>query len=256
MNPILNIASRAAINSGSYMLRCLDQLDKPFLRKKNIYIKNYVQNIIVDTIKSSYPDHQIMLEGETVEDEVNGYVWIISVLDGENNYFHNMPMFCISIAVKCNNRIEHGLIYNPSNHEMFTASRNQGAKLNDKRIRLKKDIIISDSIINISIKDLFSNNSQYDMYKITENIQNIFDIRCIGSIALSLAYLSIGRISGYFTPNINLLDAAAGSLIAKESGCYISDYNNGGDFLKVNNIVCAHPRIFPYIIEIIRKNKR
>ena len=63
MNPILNIASRAAINSGSYMLRCLDQLDKPFLRKKNIYIKNYVQNIIVDTIKSSYPDHQIMLEG-------------------------------------------------------------------------------------------------------------------------------------------------------------------------------------------------
>ena len=138
---------------------------------------------------------------------------------------------------------------------MFAASRNQGATLNGKRIRIKKEIVLRKPIISLSIDDFFKENKRYDMLGIIDDTKNLFDIRCLGSASISLVYLALGRISGYFQQNIQSYDIAAGSLIAKESGCYVSDYNNEGNFLSINNIVGAHPKIFPYIIEIIRKNK-
>ena len=93
------------------------------------------------------------------------------------------------------------------------------------------------------------------MFSIINNVKNLFDIRCLGSSSINLAYLSVGRIYGYFEQNVNMCDIAAGSIIAKEAGYYISDYNNEGNFLEKKNIVAAHPKLFPYIIEIIRNNK-
>lgn len=256
MNPLLNIASRAALISSNYMMRCLEQLEKPFLLKKNQQIKNYIEQIIINTIQISYPYHNIISQNTNLKNYSNDeYTWIISVLDGENNFIHKLPMFSISIAVKYKDRIEHGLIYDPNKNEMFTASRNQGTKLNGKRIRVKEELNLKNSLISLSLNDFEINNKKYNMYKILNSINNLFDIRCLGSTSLSLAYLSTGRISGYFAQHLNEYEIAAGSIIAKESGCYISDYNNEGDYLKNKNIVGANPKLFPYIIEIIRNNK-
>lgn len=255
MNPILNIASKAAINSSTYMLRCFEQLEKPFLQKKNRYVIDYVEKIAINTIKNAYPYHSVVSQNIKEFNKNSSYTWIISVLNGKNNFINKLPIFGISIAIKYKDRIEHGLFYDPSKNEMFKASRNQGAILNGKRIRVKKKLTIKNSIIGVSINDIFKENGKYNMFRIINDTKHLFDIRCLGSSSINLVYLALGRISGYFQQNIDFYDIAAGSLIAKESGCYVSDYNNEGNFLSLNNIVGAHPEVFPYIIEIIRKNK-
>lgn len=255
MNPLLNIASRAAINSSIYMLRCLDQLDTHFLIKKNQHIKEYLENIVTSIIKNAYPNHHVNLQDMENKYKENIYNWAICIISGQNNFNHKIPIFSISIAIIYNKRVEHGLIYDPVKNEMFTASRNEGAKLNNKRIRLPDNISINNSIVNFSVKDLSLKNTKYNTYKVIEKIGNKLDLRSLGNPSLSLAYLSTGRISGYFEQISNVNEIAAGALIAKESGAYVSDYRNEGEFLKNKNIVAAHPQLFPYIIENIIKNK-
>ena len=168
------------------------------------------------------------------EDEQN--TWVIDPIDGTSNFLHGVPHFCISIALKSENEITCGLIFDPIKNELFYAEKNQGAFFNNLRIKVSKKIDIEEC--------LFATNS--DGIKNT-NISS----RVTGSAALDLAYVAAGRFDGYFQNGLNLWDIAAGILLVNEAGGKISDIDFEKD--KMIDLIASSQQIYKKLSEKIVK---
>jgi myo-inositol-1(or 4)-monophosphatase len=123
---------------------------------------------------------------------------------------HGIPHFAISIALKSNNEIIAGVIYDPIKDEMFYAEKNNGAFINNKRIRVSKKK-------NINYCLFGTGSSEIKMVQLTT--------RNSGSAALDMAYVAAGRYDGYFQNNLNLWDIAAGIIIVNEAGGVVNKIN-------------------------------
>jgi len=137
-------------------------------------------------------------------------VWIIDPIDGTINFLHGVPHFAISIALKSNNEIVSGLIYDPIKDEMFYAEKDNGAFFNNQRIKVSKKKDIEGCLFGTGGK---------------EKIEVDLITRKSGSAALDMAYVAAGRYDGYFQNNLNLWDIAAGIIIVKEAGGIINEIN-------------------------------
>ena len=142
MQPLLNIAVRAARRAGDLIVRNLDRVPSLAVRSKSrndfvTEIDQMAERDIMETVRRMYPDHGFLAEesGRSGGDE---FVWIIDPLDGTTNFLHGFPTFAVSIGVEYRGRIEHGVVYDPMRQELFTASRGDGAQLDGKRIRVTK----------------------------------------------------------------------------------------------------------------------
>jgi len=179
------------------------------------------EKIIIEELMKAKKNYSIISEEagcKINKDKEN--VWIIDPIDGTNNFLHGIPHFAISIALKSNNEIVSGLIYDPIKDEMFYAEKNNGAYLNNKRIR-------------VSMKRKLE-NCMFAIEKINNNNDIIVNTRNLGSAALDMAYVASGRFDGFFSKNLNLWDIAAGIVIVKEAGGIINKINlNKNDKIKV-----------------------
>ena len=135
-------------------------------------------------------------------------IWIIDPIDGTTNFLHGIPHFAICIALESNKEIISGLIYDPIKDEMFFAEKNKGAFLNNHRLRVSNKNSIEDC--------LFSSNHEGVKF-------SNLNMRCSGCAALDLAYVSSGRLDGFFHNKINLWDVAAGALLVKEAGGMVNN---------------------------------
>ncbi|MCU7885311.1 MAG: inositol monophosphatase, partial [Candidatus Thiodiazotropha sp. (ex Lucinoma annulata)] len=140
MNPMLTIAVRAAREASRIITRNFNRIDRLTITDKgsNDFVSEVDRNaeaVIINILREKYPHHAILAEesGKHVGDD---YQWIIDPLDGTTNFLHGFPQFAISIALKIKGRLEMGVVYDPISDEMFTASRGEGALLNDRKIRV------------------------------------------------------------------------------------------------------------------------
>ncbi len=169
------------------------------------------EKIIIEELKKARPNYSIVSEEKGTEDNKDkNNTWIIDPIDGTVNFLHGVPHFAISIALKCNNEIVSGLIYDPIKNEMFYAEKDKGAFLNNQRIRVSKKNKINDC--------LFATGGK---------LKNEPDLphRKSGCAALDMAYVANGRYDGYFQYNLNIWDIAAGIILVKEAGGTINDIN-------------------------------
>ena len=140
MQPMLNIAVRAARSAGEIILRSADKASHLAVdsKGKNDFateIDRLAEKEIISIIKAAYPEHSILAE-ESGEHAGNDFVWIIDPLDGTTNFIHGFPQYAVSIALKYKDRIEIGVVYDPLREELFTAKRGGGAMLNNRRLRV------------------------------------------------------------------------------------------------------------------------
>jgi len=142
MNPILNIAIRAARAAGDVIIRQIDHVqDLPVTKKsRNDFVTEvdkHAEMAIIETLRSSYPNHSFLAE-ESGQQGESPYLWIIDPLDGTTNYLHGFPQYAVSIALQHQGELVQAVVYDPLRQELFTASRGEGAMLNNKRIRVSK----------------------------------------------------------------------------------------------------------------------
>jgi len=166
--------------------------------------------IIKELIKTKKNYSIISEECGSIKNKDTDNVWIIDPIDGTMNFLHGIPHFAISIALKSNNEIVSGLIYDPIKDEMFYAEKNNGAFFNNKRIKVSRKKEIKNCLFATGGKD-----------KIGVNLST----RKSGSAALDMAYVAAGRYDGYFQNNLNLWDIAAGIIIVKEAGGIVNNIN-------------------------------
>lgn len=243
-HPILNIATNAALIAGDTLRQELYKVASiPVMRKAR---HDYVTEIdraseqqIVREIKRFHPDHAFLCEESGAQGD-NDYVWIIDPLDGTSNYLHGMPHFCISIALQIKGRTEHAVVYDPMRDEMFSASRGNGAHLNNTRLRVSDRPSLDTAILATAFP--FRQRGMMSTYTgiFSEVFKKVEDIRRYGSAALDLAWVAAGRMDAYFELGLQPWDVAAGALLVREAGGVVSDFD-GSDAVETASSVLAAP---------------
>ena len=216
ISPNLNIMIKASQKASKALIRDFGEIEKLQVSIKGP--SNFVSNadtkaekIIIEELMKAKKNYSIISEedGSKINSDSEN-VWIIDPIDGTSNFLHGIPHFAISIALKSNNEIISGLIYDPIKDEMFYAEKNSGAFFNNQRIKVSKKKEIENC--------LFATGGK-------EKVISDFITRKTGSAALDMAYVAAGRYDGYFQNNLNLWDVAAGIIIIKEAGGIINEIN-------------------------------
>lgn len=256
MEPLLNIAVSAARQAGEIIIRHMEQVDRLKITAKSsqeyfseVDIK--AEQAIINAIRKAYPEHGILAEESGMQEGNEEFVWIIDPLDGTSNYLHGFPFFSVSIALKVKGRIEHGVIYDPLRHECFAASRGRGARLNDRRIRVSKQTLLSASLLGTGVPFRDIHLAQRYLPTFEAMMGKCAGVRRTGSAALDLAYVASGRLDGFWEFGLRPWDIAAGSLLIREAGGLISDVHGGDDFLTHGDVVAGTPKVFKSLLQTL-----
>ena len=229
ISPHLNIMIKASEKASKILIRDFGEIENLQVSNKGPYdfVTNAdikVENTIIDELKKAKPNYSILSEEKGFENNRDSKTWIIDPIDGTINFLHGVPHFAISIALKENDEIIAGLIYDPIKNEMFYGEKNNGAFFNNHRVRVSKKTELSECLFVTGGKLM----SDYE-----------FTYRKSGSAALDLAYVAAGRYDGYFQKNLNIWDIAAGIIILKEAGGILNEIdltnNSGIDIIGTNS---------------------
>ena len=223
ISPNLNLMIKACEKASKILIRDFGELENLQVSKKGP--KDFVTNsdkktekVLINELTKNKKKYSILSEEiGFIKNDDNDYIWVIDPIDGTTNFLHGIPHFCISIGLKFKDEIISGIIFDPIKNEIFYAEKNEGAYFNNHRIRVSKRKNLDEC--------LFATN---------KNGLSLTDLnaRIFGSAALDLAYVASGRIDGYFQNGLNLWDIAAGTLLVKEAGGIVNNY----DLEKTNNI--------------------
>ena len=214
ISPNLNVMIKAGIKASKILIRDFGEIEKLQVSKKSPkdFVTNSdlrVEKIILDELEKARPTYSFISEEKGIKkNKDTKNTWIIDPIDGTVNFLHGVPHFAISIALKTNDEIVSGLIYDPIKDEMFFAEKNNGAYYNNQRIRVSNKNKINDCL-----------------FAIGNHLKNRPDFpnRKSGVAALDMAYVASGRYDGCFLKNLHLWDVAAGIILIKEAGGIINE---------------------------------
>jgi myo-inositol-1(or 4)-monophosphatase len=255
VQPLLNIAVRAARRAGEVIIRSLNRLESLTITSKGrndfvTEVDQAAEREIIATIRRNHPQHAFLAEesGRSGEHET---LWIIDPLDGTTNFLHGFPVFCVSIACQIKGRLEHAVVYDPMRGELFTASRGAGAHLDNHRMRVSKTRSLEGALIATGFP--YRANLRYlDAYlgmlrAVTEQVAGV---RRPGAAALDLAYVAAGRVDAFWEIGLSAWDTAAGTLLIQEAGGRIGTLT-GGEYRQEGNILAGNPKVYAALIETL-----
>ena len=212
-----------------------------------------VEKILIEELQKARPNYSILSEeiGKISNDE--SYKWIIDPIDGTANFLHGIPHFAISIGLEQDGEIICGIIYDPIKDEMFVAEKGNGSYLNNQRIRVSSRSKLKDCIIftggpKKEEKDRETSLKEY--YNFSSKVQ--IPIRKLGSAALDMAYVAAGRCDGFWQRHLKYWDIAAGIILVKESGGFVTDYYGENKYLENKTLLVTNSKINKEMVEVLK----
>ncbi len=260
LHPMLNTAIKAARAAGAIINRAA--LDVEAVRVSQKQINDYVTEVdqaseasIIETLLTAYPGHGILAEesGRQHGARDSEHVWIIDPLDGTTNFIHGFPVYCISIALSVRGRIEHGVVYDPTRNDLFTATRGRGAFMNDRRMRVSKRTRLSECLLGTGFPYRPGDDFAGYMKMMAEVMQHTHGLRRPGAAALDLAYVAAGFTDGFFETGLSIWDVAAGSLLVTEAGGLVGNFTGEADFLEQRECLAGPARIYGQLVKLLGK---
>ncbi len=253
---LLETAIEAAKKAGAYLLEHRGSLTSRDIteKQKNDFVTTVdktSEKMIIEHLLSTFPDHSVLTEESGIQHRSGSVEWIVDPLDGTTNFIHNLPAFSLSIAARQDDDIIVGVIYNPVEEELFTARRGGGAFLNGRRIKVSQQIDFNRALLGTG----FPHHSKYYLPQYLLSLGEIFyqsaGIRRMGSAAIDLCYTACGRYDGFWEAGLHIWDIAAGSLLIREAGGVVSDFNGKSDFLQNGFIIAGNKEIHRYLTRIL-----
>ncbi len=246
----LNVMMRAAEKAGRALVRDFGEVEQLQVMKKGPgdFVSNAdrkAEDIIKRELQKARPDFGFLMEesGETAgADENNRF--IVDPLDGTTNFLHGMPHWAVSIGLEQNGEVTTGVIYDPIKDEMFWAEKGQGAFLRDKRLRVSGRSQMHDSVFATGIPHIGIGGGPKGhalfMKRLHAVMGNSAGIRRWGTASLDLAYVAAGRYEGFWERGLHPWDVAAGWIIVKEAGGFVTDVAGRAYSLKSQDIVASN----------------
>ena len=211
-----------------------------------------VEKILVEELQKARPTYSILSEevGQINNDE--SFKWIIDPIDGTSNFLHGIPHFAISIGLEHDKEIICGIIYDPIKDEIFTAEKGNGAYLNNKRMRVSSRSKLKDCIICTGGHKRDSKDRELALEEYKKFSSKVFiPIRKFGSASLDMAYVAAGRCDGYWQRDLSYWDIAAGIILVKESGGFVTDFNGENRYIQNKTILVTNSKINKEMIEVL-----
>ena len=182
--------------------------------------------------------------------------WIVDPLDGTTNFLHGIPQFAISIALEREGSVVAGLVYNPASEEMFIAEKGKGAFLNEQRIRVAGRKRLADSVIACGLPHIGRGDLALAAKETGAMQAQVAGLRRFGAAALDLAWIAAGRLDGYWERDIKPWDMAAGAILVREAGGFVSDCDGGTDIFAKGHIVAGNDAIQKELLRVLKEAGR
>ncbi|CAK7193307.1 Inositol-1-monophosphatase [Commensalibacter sp. Nvir] len=222
------------------------------------------ENIIRTELEKARPGYAFLMEESGASGSENwSWRWIVDPLDGTTNFLHGIPHWSISIALQKRNdngdiELVSGLVYNPTSNEMFWAEKGLGAFFNERRLRVSTRRDLSQAVFGTGIQFALSSETKLQNFVKTAHslMPHIAGLRRFGSAALDLAWVAAGRYEGYWQLDLKPWDVAAGIVLVREAGGYVTDPQGHplNDIGMSVNTVAANAALFDKIKAIVSKN--
>lgn len=258
MRKYLDTAIKAARQAGEFILSNRGTLLASDIDTKQAFdfvtrVDKESEAIILDILRSKFPDHSFLAEESMHDAATDGYRWIIDPLDGTSNYIHGFPVTAVSIALQLGEELVAGVVLDPFRNELFTAIKAEGAFLNGKRIYVSATDTMGSALIGTGFP--FKQKHLIDHYLrlFKKVLVEVSDLRRPGSASIDLSYIACGRFDGFFEIGLMPWDCAAGALMIKEAGGIITNFGGGDEILTHGNIVAGNPQMHARLLKMTKE---
>jgi myo-inositol-1(or 4)-monophosphatase len=192
-------------------------------------------------------------EGGAREGADKTHRWIVDPLDGTTNFLHGIPQFAISIALEREDAVVAGLVYNPANDEMFIAEKGKGAFLNEQRIRVAGRKRLADAVIACGLPHIGRGDIALAQRETGAMQPQVAGLRRFGAAALDLAWVAAGRLDGYWERDLKPWDMAAGMILVREAGGFVSDCDGGADIFASASIAAGNETMQKALVRVLKQ---
>ena len=254
----LNVIIKACEKASKLLIRDFGEIEKLQVSVKGPYnfvssADKRVEKTLIFELKKARPNYSILSEeiGEINNDD--SFKWIIDPIDGTSNFFHGIPHFAMSVGLEHNKEIICGIIYDPIKDEMFTAEKGNGSYLNNQRMRVSSRSKLEDCMIITGGPKREAKNRELalkEYYKFSTKI--LTPLRKLGSASLDMAYVAAGRCDGFWQRNLNYWDIAAGIIIIKEAGGFVTDFKGNANYIENKTILASNSKINQEMIDVFK----
>lgn len=211
------------------------------------------ENILRGALEKARPGYGFVLEeGGIVEGADTSHRWHVDPLDGTTNFLHGLPHFSISVGLEREGQIVAGVVYDPIKDEWFIAERGKGAYLNNRRLRVAARADLDQAVILCGIPHIGRGDHQRFLNELAAIMDKVGGIRRMGSAALDLAYVAAGRADAFWERGLKSWDFAAGIVLVREAGGYVSDADGGDDPLATGSIACGNEDIHRSLLRMLK----
>jgi myo-inositol-1(or 4)-monophosphatase len=256
---ILNVMIKAAHRAARSLKRDLGEVEQLQVSLKGP--RNFVtaadrraEAILREELAKARPDYGFLgEEGGAHTGSDKTHRWIVDPLDGTTNFLHGIPHFAIAIALERNGAIVAGLVYNPANDEMFIAERGKGAFLNDKRIRVAARQRLTEAIVACGLPHYGRGDLALARSEIAAAQRTFAGLRRYGAATLDLAWVAAGRLDAYWERDLSPWDLAAGSILVREAGGFISDLDGGDAIFTKGNVVAGNDTMHRELLRLLQE---
>jgi myo-inositol-1(or 4)-monophosphatase len=249
VSPTLNVMISAARKAGRSLIRDFGEVENLQVSIKGP--ANFVsaadhkaEDIIFNELSKARAGYGFLMEerGEVIGAD-RTHRWIVDPLDGTTNFLHSNPLFAISIGLEREGQIVAGVIYNPASNELFTAEKGKGAFMNDRRLRVAARKSLSDALVTTGIPHRGREGHPRFLKEMELLMGEVAGLRRTGSAALDLAFVAAGRFDAYWEHNLKPWDVAAGLVIVREAGGFVTDLNGGDRMLETGDVLAANAHL-------------
>ncbi|ARP98374.1 inositol monophosphatase family protein [Pseudorhodoplanes sinuspersici] len=255
---LLNVMMKAARKAARGLIRDFGEVEKLQVSVKGP--ANFVtaadrkaEQVLRDELMAARPGYSFIgEEGGKIEGPDKTHTWYVDPLDGTTNFLHGIPQFAISIGLEREGTMIAGLVYNPITDEMYIAERGKGAFLNDKRIRVAGRRSMQDAVVACGLPHRGRGGLAEFRTEFVAVQEQVAGLRRFGSAALDLAFIAAGRFDLYWERNLSSWDMAAGILLVREAGGYVSDCDGNDAMLTKGHIVAGNETLQKDLLKILK----
>lgn len=256
---LLNVMVQAALKAGKSLSRDFGEVQNLQVSVKGpgdfVSQADFkAEKIIREELMKARPTYGFLgEESQEIIGTDGAHRWIVDPLDGTTNFLHGIPLFAVSIGLERNGEIVAGVIFNPATDELYTSERGGGAFLNDRRLRVAGRRVLSDCVITCGVPHLGRGSHGKFLVELRHVMGEVSGVRRLGSAALDLAYVAAGRFDGMWETGLNAWDIAAGVLLIREAGGFLSDFDSGTEMLAKGSIICGNEYIQKALSEVVKR---
>ncbi len=256
---LMTVMTNAAIKAGRGLKRDFGEIEQLQVSMKGpgdfvSLADKRAEKVVFEELSKARPGYGfVMEESGEVEGSDKSHTWHIDPLDATTNFLHAIPHFAISIALAREGQIVAGVVYNPASDEMYVSEKGQGAFGGAHRLRVAARRELSQALIGCGVPHL-GKAAEHPRFKaeLAAVMARVVNVRRMGCASLDLAYVAAGRFDAFWERGLHSWDIAAGELLVREAGGYVSGADGEANFLETGSICCGNETMQRELLALLR----